>query len=155
LRDDNGKGLAVTIRKTTGEIMGFMLSVNDYLAALRENRLLGLKCKKCGFITAPPRLACRHCGDYNSEVAELSGRGKIATFTSVHVAVESRRGKTPYLVVLVELEEGPWIMGNLIGIDPSTATFDLMDRKVVMVKMPPSTGEKKEEVPAPQFQLAE
>jgi uncharacterized protein len=136
-------------------MMGFMLSVKEYLAALEDNRLLGLKCRKCGFVTAPPRLACRKCGDYASEVVELSGRGKIATFTCVHVPTESRRGKTPYLVVLVELEEGPWIMGNLAGIDPSTATFDLMDRKVNMVKTPPCAGEKKEEVPAPQFQLVE
>jgi uncharacterized protein len=135
--------------------MGFMLSVKEYLAALEDNRLLGLKCKKCGFITAPPRMACRKCAGYDSEVVELSGRGKIATFTSVHIPTEARRGKTPYLVVLVELEEGPWIMGNLLGIDPSAATLDLMDRKVTMVKVPPSPERKKEDLPSPQFQLTE
>ncbi|MBN1190853.1 MAG: Zn-ribbon domain-containing OB-fold protein [Dehalococcoidales bacterium] len=132
-----------------------VLSVKEYLAALDNNRLLGLKCRKCGFITVPPRLACRRCGYYDSEVVELSGKGKIATFTSVYIPVESRRGKTPYLVVMVELEEGPWIMGNLLGIDPSTATFDLMDRRVAMVSSPVSFEKEKGEVNAPQFQLSD
>jgi uncharacterized protein len=135
--------------------MGPGISVKEYLAALAGNRLLGLKCKACGFITAPPRLACRRCGGYDSEMVELTGRGKIATFTVIHVPTESRRGKPPYLVVLVELEEGPWIMGNLQGVDPSTATFDLMDKKVSMIKMPPAPEQKMADGRVPQFELVE
>jgi uncharacterized OB-fold protein len=131
------------------------LRVKEYLAALEDNRLLGLKCKQCDFVTAPPRLACRKCGGYDSEVVELCGRGKIATFTSVHVPTESRRGKTPYLVVLVELEEGPWIMGNLEGVDPSSASFDLMDKKVAMIKRPQSAAGKTGDGPVPQFELVD
>ena len=108
------------------------ITVKDYLAALRENRLLGVKCEECGFITAPPRHACRKCGGQNNEVVELSGKGRIATFTSVYVPTESRRGKTPYLVALIALDEGPWIMGNLGGVDPAGASLELIDRRVIM-----------------------
>jgi uncharacterized protein len=130
------------------------LSIKEYLAALTDNRLLGLKCQQCGFVTAPPRLACRRCAGYDSEVVELTGKGKIATFTSIHVPTESRRGKTPYLVVLVELEEGPWIMGNLQGVDPSAVTLDLIDKRVSMIKRPPSAESKTKDGPAPQFELS-
>jgi uncharacterized protein len=129
------------------------LSVKEYLAALQDHRLLGVKCKKCGFITAPPRLACRKCASYDTGVVELSGRGKIATFTSVHVPTESRRGQTPYLVVLVELEEGPWIMGNLQGVDPSAVTLELIDKKVTMIKGSVSAESKMADGPSPQFEL--
>jgi uncharacterized protein len=129
------------------------ISVKEYLAALAENRLLGVKCQSCGFVTAPPRLACRRCGGYESVVVELSGRGRIATFTSVHVPTESRRGQTPYLVVLVELEEGPWITGNLLGADAASATLDLIGRKVVMLKIPAEN--QPPEGPVPQFGLVE
>jgi uncharacterized protein len=108
------------------------ITVKAYQEALKDNRLLGLKCKDCGFITTPPRLACRECGSLENEIVQLSGRGAIATFTSIHVGVESRKGKTPYLVAMVKLDEGPWIMGNLEGIDASAATLDLVDKKVVM-----------------------
>ncbi len=129
------------------------LTVKEYLAALAENRLLGLKCKSCGFITVPPRLACRRCGKFDSEITQLTGRGKIATFTSIYVPSENHRGKTPYLVVLVELDEGPWIMGNLQGTDPSTATCELMDKRVAMLKVPLSIPFKMENAGVPQFEL--
>jgi uncharacterized OB-fold protein len=129
------------------------ITVKDYLAALKENKLLGVKCRECGFITAPPRLACRKCSGQDTELVELSGKGKIATFTSVNVAVESRREKRPYLVVLVALDEGPWIMGNLCGSDPSNSTLDLIDKRVVM-RNPVVTGEPEPaDGLAPQFYL--
>jgi uncharacterized OB-fold protein len=112
--------------------MGDKLGVKEYRLALRENRLLGLKCKSCGFVTTPPRLACRHCRATDSEIVQLSGKGKIATFTSIFIPPESRRGQTPYLVVVVELEEGPWIMGNIQGADPANTTLDLIGKAVYM-----------------------
>lgn len=109
-----------------------VLTTAEYLGALKNNRLLGLKCKECGFITTPPRAACRQCGGLENQTVELAGKGTIVTFTSIHIGVESRRGKTPYLVVMVKLDEGPWIMGNLEGVDPSHVTLDLMDKRVIM-----------------------
>jgi uncharacterized protein len=109
-----------------------IITVEEYLAALRENRLLGRRCLTCGFITTPPRLACRQCRSLNSETVELCGRGQIATFTSVYVPPHHRIGKTPYLVALVALAEGPWIMGNLHGFDPAAASLDLIGQKVHM-----------------------
>jgi uncharacterized OB-fold protein len=38
--------------------------------------------------------------------------------------------EVPYVIALVELEEGAWIMGNLIDIDPSKATMDLIGKEV-------------------------
>ncbi len=133
--------------------MASKISVKEYLTALTENKLLGLKCKDCGFITAPPRLACRKCGGQDTEIVELSGKGKIVTFTSVHIPPESRRGQTPYLVVMVELDEGPWIMGNLDGIDPATATLELIDKRVIMKNKPLSGEQKPEDGVAPLFFL--
>lgn len=112
------------------------ISIQEYMKALKDNRLMGLKCRECGFITAPPRLACRKCGSLDNEVVQLSGKGAVVTFTSIHIGVESRKGKTPYLVAMVKLDEGPWIMGNLEGLDAATATLDLIGKRVVM-KNPP------------------
>ncbi len=38
----------------------------------------------------------------------------------------------PYVIVMVETDDGPWVMGNLEGIDPKTASMELIGKKVKM-----------------------
>jgi len=108
------------------------LIFKDYDEALRQNRLLGLKCRACGAITVPPKITCRQCAGSELEVVELKGSGKIRTFTTVNVAPEGREDEAPYTIVMVELDEGPWLMGNLEGIDPSNVSMELIGKKVAM-----------------------
>ena len=112
--------------------MEYKLTFKDYSEALKQNRLLGLKCKKCGTVTTPPKMVCRECAGSDLEITELEGAGKIKTFTTVYVPSEGREAEIPYVIVLVELDEGPWIMGNLAGIDPNSADMDLVDKRVKM-----------------------
>ncbi|MFA5307961.1 MAG: Zn-ribbon domain-containing OB-fold protein [Dehalococcoidales bacterium] len=108
------------------------LYFKDYNEALKQNRILGLKCHSCGALTVPPKMACRQCAGFDLEVTEVKGSGKIKTFTTVYVAAEGRESEIPYILVMVELDEGPWLMGNLEGIDPKTATMALIGRPVKM-----------------------
>jgi uncharacterized OB-fold protein len=108
------------------------LYFKDYNEALKQNKLLGLKCRQCNAITVPPKMACRQCGSPDMEVVEVKTNGKIKTFTTVFVGAEGRESEVPYILVIVELEEGPWVMGNLEGVDPKTATMDLIGKKVKM-----------------------
>lgn len=108
------------------------LIFKDYHEALKENRLLGLKCPSCGAITVPPKIVCRQCASPDMEIVELKGTGEIRTFTTVFVASEGREDEVPYIILLVELDDGPWIMGNLDGIDPKLASMELIGRKVKM-----------------------
>ena len=112
--------------------MEHKLIFKDYDEALKQNRLLGLKCKSCGAITTPPKMVCRHCASPDMEVVELRGSGKIRTFTTVFVAAEGREDEIPYTIVMVELDDGPWIMGNLEGIDPKETSMELVGKKVKM-----------------------
>ena len=112
--------------------MEHKLSFKQYNEALKQNKLLGLKCKSCGAVTVPPKITCSQCQGTDLEVIELSGKGKIQTFTTVFVAPEGRESECPYVIVMTELDEGPWIMGNLTGIDPNKVTMDIMGKKVKM-----------------------
>ena len=112
--------------------MEYKLTFKDYNEALKENKLLGLKCQECGTVTVPPKMVCRKCTSPNMEVVELTGKGKIQTFTTCNVAPEGREDEVPYVILLVELDEGPWIMGNLTGIDPKTTTVELIGKRVKM-----------------------
>jgi hypothetical protein len=108
------------------------LYFKDYNEALKQDKLLGLKCQACGALTVPPKMACRQCGSFDMEAVEVKTTGKIRTFTTVFVGAEGRESEVPYIIVIVELDEGPWLMGNLDGIDPKTASMELIGKKVKM-----------------------
>jgi uncharacterized OB-fold protein len=112
--------------------MEYKLKFKEYNEALKDNRLLGLKCRECGAITVPPKMVCYKCSSPDMEVVQLNGGGEVRTFTTVFVASEGREDEVPYVIVMVELDEGPWIMGNLEGIDPKAASMELIGKKVTM-----------------------
>ncbi len=112
--------------------MEYKLTFKDYNEALKSNKLLGLKCHECSAVTVPPKMVCRTCTSQNIDIVELGGKGKIATFTTVNVASEGRENELPYIIVMVELDEGPWIMGNLTDIAPNEATMELIGKRVRM-----------------------
>ncbi|MFC1931413.1 Zn-ribbon domain-containing OB-fold protein [Chloroflexota bacterium] len=123
--------------------MEYKLTFKDYNEALRENKLLGLKCKECSTVTVPPKMVCRQCASPDMEIIELKGSGKIQTFTTCNVAPEGRENEVPYIITLVELDEGAWIMGNLAGIDPTKATLEeLIGKRVKMGQGKVFTGDK-------------
>ncbi len=112
--------------------MEYKLTFKEYNEALKEDRLLGLECKSCGAITVPPKMVCRKYTSSELEIVQLKGTGDIKTFTTVNVASEGREAEVPYTIVMVKLDEGPWIMGNLSGIDPTEATMELIGKRVKM-----------------------
>lgn len=110
--------------------MEYKLTFQEYNKALKKNKLMGLKCTDCGTITCPPMMVCSNCASTNLEIVEMSGKGKIRTFTVVNIAPEGRENEVPYTIAMVELDEGPWIMGNLVDIDPRKVTMDVIGKRV-------------------------
>ena len=123
--------------------MEYKLTYKEYSEALKQDRLTGLKCLSCGAVTVPPKMVCRSCGSPELEVLELKGTGRVRTFTTCNVAAEGRESEVPYTILMVELDEGPWIMGNLTGLEPAAAKMEnMIDKKVKMVKAGVFTGDK-------------
>ncbi len=112
--------------------MEYPLPFERYNSALKKNILLGLKCKQCEKITCPPQMTCQECASLDLEITELAGTGTIQTYTTIYVAAENRENELPYVIVLVELEEGPWIMGELFAVNPDEAGMDIIGKRVKM-----------------------
>ncbi len=121
--------------------MEYKLTSKAYLEGLKQNKILGLKCQDCGTVNVPPKMACHKCTGNNMEVTELKGSGTIRTFTTINVAAEGRESEAPYTIVMVALDEGPWLMGNM-NIDPQKATMDIVGKKVKMVDNRVFCGDK-------------
>ncbi|HDZ89480.1 MAG: Zn-ribbon domain-containing OB-fold protein [Deltaproteobacteria bacterium] len=108
--------------------MEYKLTYEQFQQGLERGELLGLKCNTCNSVTFPPMVRCRECNSTDLEVTQMSGKGTIRTFTVIRVAPE---GMTPpYVVAMAETDEGAWVMGNLVGIDPDDAHMGLMGKKV-------------------------
>lgn len=99
----------------------------DICEELKNGRLVGLKCKNCDTVIFPPKSYCTECGGTELEKVEMTKSGILKSFTVIRVAPE---GFTPpYIVALVELPEGPRVMGNL-DYDPEQVDFSLIGKKV-------------------------
>jgi uncharacterized OB-fold protein len=97
----------------------------------KEHRLLIQECKACGVKIFYPRKACPECWSQELGWSEASGRGKVYTFTVTLDGVEAKFAPDlPYVLAMIDLEEGIRMMGNIVDCDPQEVTFG-MDVEVV------------------------
>ena len=113
--------------------MDYPLLYKDYQEGLEQGKFMGLKCRNCGVFTFPPKAVCESCGSQGFEPAEITGKGVVRTFTVIRVAPD--HFTPPYIVTLVELEQGPWVLGNLLSLSPDEAAMELIGKSVTMGSM--------------------
>lgn len=85
-----------------------------YWDAAREHRLLFSRCRGCGHAFHYPRTRCPSCFSSNVSWEESSGRGVVHSYTVVRQNhAHPFRDRLPYVVALVDLDEGPRLMSNV------------------------------------------
>jgi uncharacterized OB-fold protein len=89
-----------------------------YLSAALEGRLVVQRCDSCAEHQLYGRAICKYCGGDLTWV-DASGRANVASWTVIRQN-HSRpwRDMLPYVVALVDLEEGVRLMTNIVGCDP-------------------------------------
>lgn len=87
-----------------------------YWAAVQDHRLIIKKCGRCEKTHFYPRELCPHCHSDDLSWVEASGRGSIYSYTVCYrPAGPAFADEAPYVVALVELEEGPRMMSRIHG----------------------------------------
>ena len=118
------------------------ISVPEIQRTLSQRyRLVGLRCKKCGYLHFPARKICKNCGAVEEfEEVELSGRGKVYSYTviergaTVYEHTEEAAVGGAFPVALVELEEGIRVMGQITECDPYSVRIG-MEVEAVLRRM--------------------
>jgi len=77
--------------------------------------LVGMRCRKCGRTHFPLSALCPACCSEELERVELSARGKVWTYTVVHVSYGSGVADPPYVTAFIELEEGAFVHAHIRG----------------------------------------
>ena len=90
-----------------------------YWDGLKEHKLMLPTCQDCGKSFFYPRILCPHCHSRNITWIQASGKGRLYSFEIVYQQLNRRfQVPTPYVLAMIELDEGPRMMSNLINIEP-------------------------------------
>jgi uncharacterized OB-fold protein len=91
---------------------------------VKTNRLLIQRCSACRALRHPPRPMCPRCNALTWDTVESSGRGRVYSFVMPQHPPFPWM-EQPYIVVLVELDEGTRLVSNLCGIAPGAVTIGM------------------------------
>ena len=122
-------------------------------------------CAQCGRLRYPPTTACPWCMSLESSWKKVEGKGAVHSYTEVHHAIQPAfRGKTPYMVLLVDLDtqkgeptadEALRVIGNLCTSDGKLAPSDMVKRVGVGTRVRMVFADVAEGLSLPQWTIDE
>ena len=81
----------------------------------RAHQLKIQTCGNCGIVRWPPSFICPKCHSQDTRWIDSSGKGTVYSFIVYHKAFHPAfTGELPYTVALVELDEGPRMIANIV-----------------------------------------
>ena len=80
--------------------------VADFVKYLEEGKIMATRCSRCGKLYFPPRADCPDDLSTDMMWQELSGKGKLRTYTTAHFAPTGFQDNLPYTIALAQCEEG-------------------------------------------------
>lgn len=92
--------------------------------ACRGHELRVAECAECGHLFLPPGPCCPRCWSPALGSRAVSGRGRVVSF-AVYRRTYHPAMPAPYVVALVELEEGPRLVSNVVGCPPEAVAVDM------------------------------
>jgi hypothetical protein len=76
--------------------------VNDFVDYLEKGKVMYTRCKDCGLVFFPPRADCYQCLTSNMEWAEVSGSGKLISYSKLEYAPIGFGDDLPYSIALLD-----------------------------------------------------
>jgi uncharacterized OB-fold protein len=89
----------------------------------RAGELRLQRCAACGHAYFPPRPFCPRCASQDVGVFRASGRATLYSYVIHHRPVPGFA--PPYSIAVVQLEEGPRMMTNIVGVEQTPAALQL------------------------------
>jgi uncharacterized OB-fold protein len=121
----------------------------EFWDSCRRHAMALQKCLVCGYWRYYPTPVCTRCGSFETAWTPVSGRATVYTCSVVHRPPSPAfAADVPYVYAVVELEEGPMMPTNVVGIDPGQVaigmavelTYDDVSPEVTLPKFRPRDG---------------
>ena len=91
----------------------------------KANELRLQRCDDCKQVYFPPRPFCNQCASRNVSVFKASGRGKLYSYVINHRGAPAGPFKPPFSIAVVELDEGPRMMTNIVDTEQTPEALQL------------------------------
>jgi uncharacterized OB-fold protein len=120
-----------------------------YWDGAREGKLMLPRCEACGKPFFYPRVLCPACGSRAITWIQATGRGRLHSFEIAHqILNKAFTVRPPVVLAMVELDEGPRLLTNLVNVEPDPGAIRCeMPVEVVFEKLT-------DEISLPMFQPA-
>ncbi|UCE96686.1 MAG: Zn-ribbon domain-containing OB-fold protein [Candidatus Bathyarchaeota archaeon] len=89
------------------------VAMNRFIEGLKQGKIAGSSCNKCGRIMVPPRSFCEECFKATDGYTYVKDTGTINTYSVSYVAGDASRIKEPILVAVIDLDGASKGMGIL------------------------------------------
>jgi uncharacterized OB-fold protein len=91
-------------------------TIDQFYKFLEQGKLMAGKCTHCGKIHLPPRPLCDKCFHQQFTWITIPPKGKLITYTIIHVAPQQFQDMAPYAVGIIQLENGAKLPGMITGV---------------------------------------
>ncbi|HEY0229598.1 MAG TPA: OB-fold domain-containing protein [Mycobacterium sp.] len=124
--------------------MSSLSPIDDPLAgpffeAASEGRLVVQRCTTCAALRWPPLAGCPECRGRDAGWVDVAPTGTVWSYVVYHRAFQPElAGQIPYIVAMIELDDGPYMIGRLIHAEKSPAVGDRAVAEFVDVEGIPS-----------------
>lgn len=96
-----------------------------FWAATSRGVLLLQRCASCDTVLWYPRYVCANCHSTDLVDFEASGRGTVYSFTLTTRGILEYAPAGSYVLAMVELDEGPKMLTNIVGCDPGEISIGM------------------------------
>jgi uncharacterized OB-fold protein len=108
---------------------------NDFIDYLEKGKVMGTRCKDCGMVFFPPRVDCHQCLAGNMEWSEITGTGKLVTYSKLEFAPIGFQEDVPYCIALLDYGDYK-VFGRIAGDLPEEEIKMGMEMKTAVNTLP-------------------
>ncbi len=91
--------------------------INDFIDYLEKGKVMGSTCKNCGLAFFPPRADCYQCLQSDMEWFEVSGKGRLITYSTLKYAPVGFGDDLPYSIAILDYNAYK-VFGRIDGLIP-------------------------------------
>ena len=140
-----GKVLTTTWRPKARYKYAAGVAISRFLEELKNGKIIGRKCRKCGRILVPPRMYCEWCFRPTDEWVYVKDTGRVVTAVISYIAADRARLEKPEIIAVIELDgasPGMGILHKLGEVDPEDVkNMKVFGMRVKAVWKPPEERE--------------